>query len=234
MPAGHVYLREGPMLASSDRVSIRFHGKGGHGAMPHLRLTPHCPPRPPCWCCRASSRAISTPVLDTAVVSVGRMQAGQAYNVIPETAELELSVRTLSPTVRDEVLRRIDMIAQGQAAAFGMRAEGGRGAWLSGAGQLGALRPRWRHAWPSNCSATSVSIRMRNRCPPARISPTCCSSVPGSYLMVGNGDNGHEAGQPIGPCNVHNPRYDFNDACLPVGASIWVGIAQEIFGAGLK
>jgi hippurate hydrolase len=53
--------------------------------------------------------------------------------------------------------------------------------------------------------------------------------VPGCYLMVGNGDNGHDAGRLAGPCNVHNPHFDFNDACLPVGASLWTGLVEAFF-----
>ena len=228
MPVGHVYLREGPFLASSDKVLIRFRGKGGHGAMPHLANDPSLPAAATVLALQSIVSRNLDPVSDTAVISVGRLQAGQTYNVIAETAELELSVRSLSPTVREDVHRRIRAIAEGQAAAFGVgvdvEAERGYPVLVNTAPEA-ALVER---------VATSLfgADRVHADAEPLPASEDFAfmlQRVPGCYLMVGNGDNGHEAGRAAGPCNVHNPHFDFNDACLPVGASLWAGLLEAFF-----
>ena len=228
MPVGHVYLREGAFLASSDKVLIRFLGKGGHGAMPHLANDPSLPAAATVLALQSIVSRNLDPVSDTAVISVGRLQAGQTYNVIAETAELELSVRSLSPTVREDVHRRIRAIAEGQAAAFGVgvdvEAERGYPVLVNTAPEA-ALVAR---------VATSLfgADRVHADAEPLPASEDFAfilQQVPGCYLMVGNGDNGHEAGRAAGPCNVHNPHFDFNDACLPVGASLWAGLLEAFF-----
>ena len=230
MPVGHVYLREGAFLASSDKVLIRFHGKGGHGAMPHLAADPSLPAAATVLALQTIVSRNLDPVADTAVVSVGRLQAGQIYNVIAETAELELSVRSLSPTVREDVHRRIRTIAEGQAAAFGVRvevvAEHGYPVLVNGASEV-ALVAR---------VATDLFGAERVHADAAPLPASedfafMLQQVPGCYLMVGNGDNGHEAGRRVGPCNVHNPLFDFNDACLPIGAALWNGLVEAFFAA---
>jgi hippurate hydrolase len=228
MPVGHVYLRTGAFLASSDKVLIRFRGKGGHGAMPHLATDPSLPAAATVLALQSIVSRNLDPVADTAVVSVGRLQAGQTYNVIAETAELELSVRTLSPTVREDVHRRIRTIAEGQAAAFGARVEieSERGyPVLVNTAPEAALAARVARALfgAERVHADAEPL------PASEDFAYMLQQVPGCYLMVGNGDNGHEAGRPAGPCNVHNPHFDFNDACLPIGASLWAGLLEAFF-----
>jgi hippurate hydrolase len=228
MPVGHVYVRPGAFLASSDKVLIRFHGKGGHSAMPHLAADPALPAAATVLALQSIVARNLDPVNDTAVVTVGRLQAGQTYNVIAETAELELSVRTLSPTVRDSVHERIAMIAQGQAAAFGMRVE-----VLTERGYPVLMNdPVQTTRVAQTATAVLGADRVHSDAQPLPASEDFAymlQAVPGCYLMIGNGDNGHEGGRPSGPCNVHNPHFDFNDACLPVGASLWVSLAQAFF-----
>jgi hippurate hydrolase len=230
MPVGHVYLREGAFLASSDKVLIRFHGKGGHGAMPHLAADPSLPAAATVLALQTIVSRNIDPVADTAVISVGRLQAGQVYNVIAETAELELSVRSLSPTVREDVHRRIRAIAEGQAAAFGVRveveAERGYPVLVNGAPEAAlAARVATDLFGAERVHADAAPL------PASEDFAFMLQQVPGCYLMVGNGDNGHEAGRRVGPCNVHNPRFDFNDACLPVGAALWTGLVEAFFAA---
>jgi hippurate hydrolase len=228
MPVGHVYLRTGAFLASSDKVLIRFRGKGGHGAMPHLAADPSLPAAATVLALQSIVSRNLDPVADTAVVSVGRLQAGQVYNVIAETAELELSVRSLSPTVREGVHRRIRTIAEGQAAAFGVgvdvETELGYPVLVNTAPEA-ALAARVAEAL---FGADRVHADA-DPLPASEDFAYLLQQVPGCYLMVGNGDNGHQGGRPLGPCNVHNPHYDFNDACLPVGASLWAGLVEAFF-----
>ncbi len=228
MPVGHVYLRQGPFLASSDKVLIRFHGKGGHSAMPHLANDPSLPAAATVLALQSIVARNIDPVSDMAVITVGRLQAGRFYNVIAETAELELSVRSLSPPVRDTVHERIAAIAQGQASAFGLRveieAERGYPVLVNSAAEA-ALAARVASALlgADHVHADAAPV------PGSEDFAFMLQQVPGCYLMIGNGDNGHANGVPAGPCNVHNPHFDFNDACLPIGASLWVRLVETFF-----
>jgi hippurate hydrolase len=225
--AGRLFFREGPYLASSDRVFITFRGKGGHGAMPHLAVDPTV-------VAAATVMALQTVVarnidpLDSAVVTVGKLNTGQMYNIIPETAEMELSVRALNSEIRDRLEKRIHEIAKGQADAFNATCE-----------------IRYERGYPvlvNTAAETRRAARVaRKLLGDSRVTegatPLCASEDfaymlqerPGCYLMIGNGDNGFGDGRNIGPCSVHNPGFDFNDECLVTGASFWVALAADFF-----
>ena len=118
LPAGHLGLRVGPMMASQDLLTVTLEGVGGHGSMPHLTVDPLV-------AAASMVMALQTVVarnIDTqeaAVVTVGALQAGQAANVIPQQALLRLSLRALNPKVREQMLERVNAIIQTQAASFG-------------------------------------------------------------------------------------------------------------------
>ncbi|EXF91030.1 amidohydrolase (plasmid) [Pseudomonas fluorescens HK44] len=227
VPTGHFCFRSGSFMASSDRVLIRFNGKGGHGALPHLAVDPMLP-------AATTVLALQTIVgrnvdpIDAAVISVGRIVAGNTYNVIPEMAEIELSVRALRPEVRDLLEARIRGLVEGQAAAFGVASE-----------------VHYERGYPvlvNSVHETRLAVEVaRELVGEARVvddSPPLSGSedfafilqqVPGCYLLIGNGDNGFGAGEHLGPCSVHNPHYDFNDACLAPGAAFWVALGERFF-----
>ena len=121
-PQGHLIFREGPMMASSDKVYITLVGHGGHGAVPHKTADPVV-------AAASLVMALQTVVsrnvdpLQTAVVTVGVLQSGRANNVIPDSAHLELSVRALDPEVRSLLQQRITEIVHAQAQCFGVKAE---------------------------------------------------------------------------------------------------------------
>jgi len=216
-PVGHLALRDGPAMASSDYVGITVHGNGGHGAMPHRAADPVV---------AASSLvlALQTIVsrnvdpLQMAVVTVGAFHAGEANNVIPPHASLRLSVRALDRDVR--------ALAQQQAASFGCTAEV-------------EYRPGYCVLVNTRAEtdfAREVALELVG---PGRVTlqaPALPGSedfafmlekVPGSYLLIGNGD-GTDGGTFAGhACMVHNPGYDFNDASLPVGAAYWALLAER-------
>lgn len=228
-PVGEVHLRTGAFMASSDKARLRFTGKGGHGAMPHLAADPTLPAAATVLALQSIVARNLDPVADTAVISVGRLVAGQTYNVIPQTAELELSVRTLSPQVRETVHQRIRAIAQGQAAAFGTQVEV----------EIEHGYPVLvNSAAPAALAATVARALLGEPQVHADAAPLAASEdfafmlqqVPGCYLLIGNGDNGHAEGRALGACGVHNGHFDFNDRCLPVGASLWVALARHVFG----
>jgi hippurate hydrolase len=221
-PVGHFVFREGAAMASSDYVTIRIHGTGGHGAMPHRAADPLV---------AASSivMALQTIVsrnvdpLHTAVVTVGALHAGQANNVIPALATLELSVRALDPQVRQLLEQRIKALVTAQAESFGVRAEV---EWRQGYCVL------VNHAEQTDF-ARQVALDLVG---PERVTlqgaPLTGSEdfafmlekVPGSYLLIGNGD-----GDSAGACMVHNPGYDFNDDNIATGGSYWVALVQAYF-----
>ncbi len=220
VPQGHFVFRDGAAMASSDYVTIRVHGTGGHGAMPHRAADPLV---------AASSivMALQTIVarnvdpLHTAVVTVGALHAGQANNVIPALATLELSVRALDAEVRRLLEQRIKALVAAQAESFGVTAEID---WRPGYCVL-------VNSVPETDFARQVA---RDLVGPERVSlqgPALTGSedfafmlekIPGSYLLIGNGD-----GDSAGACMVHNPAYDFNDDNIAIGAAYWVALVER-------
>ncbi|WP_310646240.1 M20 aminoacylase family protein [Limnohabitans sp.] len=221
-PVGHFVFRDGAAMASSDYVTLRIHGTGGHGAMPHRAADPLV-------AAASIVMALQTVVsrnvdpLHTAVVTVGALHAGQANNVIPALATLELSVRSLDPGVRRLLEQRIKALVTAQAESFGVRAE-----------------IDWR---PGYCvlvnSAAETDFARQvalDLVGPERVTlqgPALTGSedfafmlekIPGSYLLIGNGD-----GDSAGACMVHNPGYDFNDDNIATGAAYWVALVERFF-----
>lgn len=216
-PTGQLGFYSGPFMASADTVTIKIIGTGGHGAVPHKAVDPVV-------VCASIVMALQSIVSrnvnpqETAIITVGSIHAGNVSNVIPASAEMILSVRALTPEVRQLLERRITELVNGQAASFGAQAEIDyyhchpvlindpeqtafarqvAQEWL-GEGQLiEDLRP---------FTASEDFAFILEKCP-------------GSYLVIGNG-------QGDGSCLLHNPGYDFNDACLPIGASYWVKLAE--------
>lgn len=216
-PTGKFGFLPGSFMASSDTVIITVTGRGGHGAMPHKAVDPVV-------VCAQIVLALQSIVsrniapLDMAIITVGAIHAGDAPNVIPETAEMRLSVRALRPEVRDHLQERITAVACGQAAVYGARARVDYQRrypvlvndtemthlarqvaldWLGEEGLIDGMQP---------LTGSEDFAFLLERCA-------------GSYLIIGNGDG-------EGGCMVHNPGYDFNDACLATGAAYWVRLAQ--------
>jgi hippurate hydrolase len=224
VPAGHFVFRDGAAMASSDYATIRVLGTGGHGAMPHRAADPLV-------AAASIVMALQTIVsrnidpLHTAVVTVGALHAGQANNVIPALATLELSVRALDPQVRLLLEERIKALVLAQAASFGVQAEID---WRKGYCVL-------VNAQRETDFARQVALKLVG---PERVvlhGPAVTGSedfafmlekIPGSYLLIGNGD-----GDSAGACMVHNPSYDFNDDNIAIGAAYWVALVQAFFAS---
>lgn len=222
VPAGHLVLREGSAMASSDYVTIRVNGQGGHGAMPHRAADPLV-------AAASIVMALQTVVSrnvdpqHTAVVTVGAFHAGQANNVIPSQATLELSVRALDPQVRQLLEQRIKALVVAQAESFGVQAEVD---WKSGYCVLVNTQAETEFA-------RRVALKLRGEAGVTLQGPALTGSedfafmlqrVPGSYVLIGNGD-----GDSAGACMVHNPGYDFNDDNVATGAAYWTSLVQTFF-----
>ena len=220
--AGKFGFRAGPFTASSDTVIVTVVGRGGHGSTPHLTNDPVV---------AAAHIVIALQTIvarnvdprDTAVVSVGSINGGDAPNVIPGSVRLMLTVRAFRPETRAMLRTRITELVQGQAATLGVRAE---------------VEYQWRYPPVVNdeaCTRLARDVVLDWLGPDALLhdfQPVTGSEdfsfmlehCPGSYLVVGNGE-GETHG--TGGCSVHNPGYDFNDAILPIAASYWIRLAQR-------
>ena len=223
LEAGRLAFLAGPMMASSDTAIITVRGTGGHGAMPQAAVDPVVAGASIVMALQTIvSRNV--PPLDAAIVTVGAFRAGEAPNVIPDTAELRLTVRAFRPEIRDRLQQRITEIAQAQAAVFGATAE---------------VEYQRRYPVLVNDAAMTAFARQvaLDWVGEAGVAPTMqpltgsedfaffLEKLPGAYFLIGNGTG-------EGGCMVHNPGYDFNDRCLGTGASFWVRLAEAYLAAG--
>ncbi len=215
-PQGHLVLREGPMMASSDYVTITLDGKGGHGAMPHQAADPIVAGS-------AIVLGLQTIVArnvdpqETAVITVGAFNAGIANNVIPQQASLSLSVRALNPQVRELLEKRITELAHAQAQGYGVRAhvdyKRGYPVLVNHQRETDFARDVAEELVGAN-----KVMRQGKALTGSEDFAFFLEKVPGCYLLIGNGDaasGGH------GACMVHNPGYDFNDDNVAVGSAYW-------------
>ncbi|MBP6727826.1 MAG: amidohydrolase [Thauera sp.] len=225
-PQGKLLLRDGAAMASSDHVTITLEGSGGHGAMPHCAADPVVAGAAIVMGLQ-SIVARNIDPLHTAVITVGAFQAGDANNVIPQTATLKLSVRALDRGVRDTLERRITELADLQARSYGVRAtvdyQRSYPVLVNTADETNFARG----VATELVGAAQVELNAR----PLTGSEDFAfmlEQVPGSYLLIGNGDGSDDATNGgHGACMVHNPNYDFNDHNLPIGAAFWVLLAQR-------
>ncbi|RKS24800.1 hippurate hydrolase [Pseudomonas sp. WPR_5_2] len=217
-PVGHLGFYSGPFMASADTVNIKVIGQGGHGAVPHKAIDPVV-------VCASIVMALQSIVSrnvspqDMAIITVGSIHAGSVSNVIASSADMSLSVRALTPEVRRLLEARIIELVNAQAASFGARAQ-----------------IDYQHCHPvlindpaSTAFAREVARdwlgdnRLIEDLRPFTASEDFAfilEQCPGSYLVIGNGEG--DSG-----CQLHNPGYDFNDACLPIGASYWVKLVES-------
>ena len=174
VPAGRFGFITGPAMAAADRVTIRVVGKGGHGAVPQQTVDPVVASAS---LVMALQSVVSRNVgpLDAAVVTVGAIHGGQAANVIPDAVELQLTVRTFRPEVRDRIEARITALAKAQAESYGATAEI---EYLRGYPVLvnHAAETDFAARWRRSSSAATGSRPGSRRSPPARTSPTCWRS----------------------------------------------------------
>jgi hippurate hydrolase len=217
-PAGKFGFMAGPFMASADRVTVKIIGKGGHGAVPHKTIDPVV-------VCASVVMALQTIVsrnvapLDTAIISVGAIRAGEVSSVIADFAEMLITVRSLKEDVRLLLKKRITEVIHAQSAVFGATAEiiyssnypvlvnhaaetaFARQVALEFAGEEGLIED-----FQPFTGAEDFAYFLRE--------------CPGCYFIIGNGDG-------EGGCMIHNPGYDFNDQILSTGAGYWVTLARR-------
>ena len=225
-PQGHLVLRDGSAMASSDNVTITLHGKGGHGAMPHVAADPVV----------AGSaivlglQSIVARNIDPqqmAIITVGAFNAGGANNVIPQTATLKLSVRSLDRDVRVLLEKRITELVHAQAQSYGVTAE---------IDYQRGYPVLVNHLHETDFARTVAEelvgadkvVRQGRALTGSEDFAFMLEEVPGSYLLIGNGDG---TGDGHGACMVHNPGYDFNDKNVAIGSAFWSLLVERFLPA---
>ena len=222
---GQFAVSAGPVMASSNEFKITIKGKGSHAALPHESIDPI----PAAAAMVAAFQTIisrNKKPIDPGVISVTMIHAGSATNVVPDSCELQGTVRTFSVEVLDMIERRMRAIAESTSAAYGATCD---------------------FAFDRNYPPTINSQKEADFCRSVMESMVGAENVmpqemtmgaedfsymlqakPGAYVFIANGSGDHRAiGHGAGPCMLHNPSYDFNDDLIPLGASYWVKLAQK-------
>lgn len=218
IPFGHIALREGPIMAAVDECKITVNGRGGHGAEPQSTADPIV-------CGASIVMALQTIVsrnihpLDPTVITVGGFHAGAASNVIPERAEMVLSIRSFDPKVRDQLESRIRAVAEGQAASYGMGVtidyERGYDPTVNHKTETDFVRDL-AASFAGNDKVYDLPRPMMG----SEDFAYMLAKRPGSYFFLGTQRTPNDP-------PLHHPRYDFNDDILPVGTTLWVELAER-------
>ncbi len=218
VPVGHVVAKAGPLLAASDRWDIHVTGHGTHAAHPHLGIDPFVVGAEIVLALQTIVSRTVDP-MEQAVVSVGFMRGGSAYNAIPDGLHIGGTARSFRPEVQDAIERRIGEVARGAAMVHGA-----------------AVEVSYRRSYPPTinhpaetefaaevaaeiCGAEQV---VRNAAPSmgGEDFSFMLNRRPGAMLWLGNGPG-------EGDCFLHNARYDFNDEALPIGVSLLARLAER-------
>jgi len=220
LPPGKMAVRAGPVMAATDEIQITVHGRGGHGAMPHLAVDPVLAAAHIITALQSiASRSVSP--IDAVVVSICSMVTSQVgvFNVIPDHVKLVGTVRSFQPETRDLAERRLREIATKTAEALGASAEviyargypatvnsvqGAAFAAQVGKRMFGAENVITEHE--PTMGGEDFSFMLQER--------------PGAYVFLGQG--GAQGG-----CLLHNPNYDFNDEVIPLGAGYLAALVEE-------
>jgi amidohydrolase len=218
LAVGKFQIRTGPMMAGGAYFDIAVTGRGAHGARPESSIDPVV---------TASHIAIALQTivsrnvrpLDSAVLSVTRIEGGDAYNVIPETARIGGTARCFSRETMSLIETNMRRLASGIASGFGAAAElDFRMIFPPLVNDMAEAR------FIADAAAELVGDENVNRDGNLVMASEDFSYMleqrPGAYIQIGNG-----AGE--GGCEVHNPGYDFNDAALPWGASLFARLTEK-------
>ncbi len=219
LPPGEIAVRPGPVMAGADQFDIVVKGSGGHAALPHQTIDPVVVAAQIVLAAQTLvSRSISP--IDSGVVSITQIQAGSAHNIIPAEVTLRGTVRALSPKIRDHLEAGLRRIVETIPRAFGASA--------SIDYRIG-YPPTVNHESPSEIAANVARTLVGDGRVHGHLGPSMgaedfafmLEQRPGAYAWIGQG------GGPSG-CLLHNPRYDFNDEILPVGASYWATLVETV------
>lgn len=225
IPVGRFGVTAGPMMASSNEFEVIVRGKGAHAAQPHKGVDPIMAAIQIAQSWQTIVTRNRNP-LDAAVLSITQIHAGSATNVIPNDATLIGTVRTFDMKVLDLIESRMRAIAEHTAQAFDATVE------------FRFTRnypPLINHQQETIFAANVLKEIVGADNVDTQVEPSMgaedfafmLQEKAGCYVFIGNGEGDHrDAGHGLGPCNLHNPSYDFNDDLLPIGATYWVRLAE--------
>ena len=218
IPVGSFAIRSGPIMASTDAVDIRIEGRGGHAARPHISIDSVLVGAQLITALQSIvSRSVDP--LESAVVSMCEFHAGNARNVIPQTAELKGTVRTLTAEMRALVEKRVREVVDGMALMTGakidLKYQRGYPVVVNHASQTDAAIQVARevagdanvHEMPPLMGGEDFAYMLEQR--------------PGAFIFCGNGDS----------AGLHHPAYDFNDDAIVFGTSYWIKLVENTLAA---
>jgi len=217
-PVGWIGVSPGAIMAASEIFTIHLMGKGGHGALPHLAVDPVVAAAQIVSSLQSIvSRNVSP--LETAVVSVTAIHAGEAFNVIPNTAEMRGTIRSFDPAARDVVLQRFHQIVNGVANALGCHAQV----------DIQSLTP----ALINDNKVTERVLEVALKKPEFKVENKFATmgsedmafilrQVPGCFFFVGSAN--HEEGL---NAPHHHPRFDIDERSLPLAAGLMASAAAD-------
>ncbi len=218
LPEGVFAWRDGPVMAAVANIEITVTGRGSHGAQPHNGIDPIVVSAAIVQAFQSIVARTLRPT-DAGVVTIGSIQGGQIYNVIPETVRMLGTARWFKPKVGDQLEQGVRRLATSIAEGFGARAE-----------------VEFKRMYPATVNDPEAMAMAREAAEAvageARVEPMdqptmggedfsfMLNAKQGSYIMLGARRSPEDA-------MVHHPRYDFNDALLPMGASYWATLAEQ-------
>jgi amidohydrolase len=218
IPVGSFAIRSGPIMAATDAIDIRIEGLGGHAARPHICLDSVLVGAQLITALQSIvSRSVDP--LESAVISICEFHAGNARNVIPQTAELRGTVRTLTAEVRKLVEKRVREIVAGVAQMTGAK--------------IDLVYERGYPVTVNHASQTDVATQVAKEvagdanvreCPPlmgAEDFSYMLEARPGAFIFCGNGNS----------AGLHHPAYNFNDDAIVFGTSYWIKLVENTLAA---
>lgn len=222
---GQFAVSAGPVMASSNEFKITIKGKGSHAALPYESVDP-IPAAAAMMTAFQTIISRNKKPIDPGVISVTMIHAGSATNVIPDSCELQGTVRTFTVEVLDLIEKRMREIAANTAAAYGASCDF----------EFDRNYPPTINSQKEADFCRRVMTDMVGSENVTPQEPTMgaedfsymLQAKPGAYVFIANGSGDHRAiGHGAGPCMLHNPSYDFNDDLIPLGVSYWVKLAQK-------
>jgi amidohydrolase len=219
MAVGTFAIRPGPLMAASDNLHVLIDGKGGHAAKPHKCIDTVLVGAHMITALQSIVSRTLDP-LDSGVISICMFHAGNAGNVIPATAELTGTARSLTPQVRDQLEKRFVEVCEGTARLFGATAK---------ATYTRSYPVTSNHPWQTDFAASIASEIVGATNVDTNVAPVMggedfsfmLEARPGAFIFVGNGDT----------ANVHHPAYNFDDDVIPVGVSYWAKLVETAMPA---
>ncbi|MFL2744683.1 MAG: M20 aminoacylase family protein, partial [bacterium] len=220
MPAGTFGVGSGPIMAAADMFDLTINGRGGHAAFPDQCIDPIVVASQVVSALQTITSRNTHPV-DSVVISVTQIHAGDAYNVIPDSVRMHGTVRTFQTETRDKIPSSMLRVAEGVCAAYGTTCELN---YMSGYPATINSVPETEISAKAVVDLLGEDKIILNPTPSmgAEDFSYMLEARPGCYVWLGIGPGKGEAG-----CMLHSSRYDFNDDVLPTGASYWVKLVEN-------